>query len=503
MIIVNREEFGKEANKYVRGEEVNEGLLQFLKSFLKKDWQDIKSKNSLLKDELEKIDGKLEGFTIVKRSNFDACTRYRQALCDFANDLLDGKLEELEKNNSLKKVVMGISDDEDKMKSKLKNSPELESIIGRNSIRDKSLNDKLNDSANALDEIVKSTPQIAQWASAMKRSVKNLINDIIISKSDSDDKEAIQKAVDNKKKEDEKYLKQIDDLEFKTQKEKIKELEDSRKDALTKMGVTPYTKSSGKDAAKDLKDEFFSIIKPIIGESLITKYDFNSIINEGYKSISTLQKKVENDSYFGLPKIIEAFIDSDFNDVKNYYEQNDDEDDDDFVERIKKRVVNIYFKELNDIYDRITEVAKEDSFNDVPGDAVQAMYMGLALAVGYGLTGKSCETFFLSDENMDLMTRCCIESDATIGYSFPLVDEKNPKLGTIFVALMGILANAKNENKVFNVKTDAKLLEAFKKNMATLFKKITDKAGELKKEAEEQREKEADALKKKEEQENK
>lgn len=503
-MILNRDEFVLEIDKFNRGDEVNEGLFQFLKSFFKRDWKDIKSNNVALKNALEDIDKSLDGFTVLKRSNYDACSQFRQALCDFANDLLDGKLEELEDGKSLKKVVMGVGSDEDKMKTKMNQSEELTSILGKNSIKSKSLREKLQDSAEAVDNVIKSNIAIAPWANAMKRSVKNLINDIIIQKSDDDDKETIEKAVANKKKEDEKWLKKQNDLGFKSQDEKIKEIEDERKKTLENIGITPLKNVDGEKALVQLKGEFDKLIKPLIKESL----DNNDVelITEAHKSIKTLQKMFENDKNFGFPEIIKIFTD-DASKFKNIatsnYDKKDSEDDDKFISRIQKRVINIYFGELNEIYNKIKTLKRTVSFKDVPGDAIQAMYAGIALAVGYGLTGKTFENYFLSEDTLNLMTKCCIEKDATIGYSFPLLDDKKPDEGTIFVGLMKVLSDAKNETGIFNKKTDAKLLNNFKTNISTLFKKILKNAEEIKEKDKEQKEKEAEALKKKEKDEDK
>ena len=117
--ILSYNDFSNDVEKYRNGESVNEGLLQFLKSLFRQDWSDIQSDNKSLKDGLERIDRKLDGYTMLKRSNFDACHKFRQALCDFANQLLEVKFEELENGRALKKVVMGVATEEDKLKDKL------------------------------------------------------------------------------------------------------------------------------------------------------------------------------------------------------------------------------------------------------------------------------------------------------------------------------------------------------------------------------------------------
>lgn len=486
--ILSRDEFGIEVTKFNNGEKINEGLLQFLKSFFKQDWKDIKSKNSALKTELEKIDKSLDGFTMLKRSNYDACAQFRQALCDFANDLLDGKLEELEDGKSLKKVVMGIADDKDKMEHKIKQSPELTSILGKNSIKSKALREKLQDSAKAVEDVISKNSAIAPWANAMKRSVKNLINDVIIQKSDDDDKENLKKALDKKRKEDEKWLKEQNVDGFKTQEEKIKELEKFREKTLTDISVTPLKGMDGNKAIDTLISEFNKMIEPLkdalkMNESI--EYNENDELNEAKKNklIDVIKDGIKNDNHFGFAKIIEI-IDNNY-DNKSNPKKND--------------LIRLYMKELADIYSRIEGLHK--IFDNVPSDAIQAMFVGIAYSVAYGLIGDKHGNDFLTDDVKELLARCCIEKDATIGYSFPLVNDKKPEIGTIYVSLMNQLKQAKDEAGIFNEHKD--LLATFKKNIEKLFNEILDSAKKIKEENEKQKEKEAEALKKKEEEENK
>lgn len=488
--ILSRNEFSNEFERYKKDERVDEGLIQFFKSFFKKDWDKINSKNAFIKSELERIDKSLDGFSMLKRSNYDACATFRQSLCDFANDLLDSKLDELEKEQKkdsksvLKKIVIGLDDDKesDDKKDEGEKDENIDSIVGEGTVRDKALIEKLKNSAKEINDAIANNPSIAPWANTMKRMITNVINDAIIAKSDADDKEEIQKALDAKKKDDEEWLKNQNNLNYKTEKEKISSLEKARERILTSIGVTPLKGVDGNKAYKQLKQEFDNMYK-----ELDAKFSNVSEAKKSNTFMDEIDEIIKNDFHFGFKNIVEI--------IKNNYKE---------VKTLPKTkdIISIYFKELDNIYKSIKKINKnkEDVFADVPGDAMQAMYAALAITVAYGITGLKD---FVSKDNLDLIARCCIEKDATLGYSFPLVDEKDPKIGTIYVAIMGKLQEGKDEAGIFKDSTETKnLLNVFKKNIQGLYNLILKTVESLKKKKEEQDEKESKALKEKEKMEN-
>ena len=46
--------------------EINEGIFDFFKTLMKKEWQDVKSKDTNIKTKLEEVDRGLNGFTLIK-----------------------------------------------------------------------------------------------------------------------------------------------------------------------------------------------------------------------------------------------------------------------------------------------------------------------------------------------------------------------------------------------------------------------------------------------------
>lgn len=128
------------------------------------------------------------------------------------------------------------------------------------------------------------------------------------------------------------------------------------------------------------------------------------------------------------------------------------------------------------------------------------------------------------DENViSLLTKCAIDSDATIGFNLPLIDATKPKNGNFFVSIMNALKNASNINTegihLNGIEANKKLVQGlkikvkdlknvndqnkgledwiksklgdFKQNMTHLFDVIVKKATELKETAKKERESEA------------
>lgn len=471
--ILSYNDFSNDVEKYRNGESVNEGLLQFLKSLFRQDWSDIQSDNKSLKDGLERIDRKLDGYTMLKRSNFDACHKFRQALCDFANQLLEVKFEELENGRALKKVVMGVATEEDKLKDKLNKTSQ---IINTKSIKDKAMREKLQDAESEVDGIIKKYSIIAPWAKAMKRGVKNLINDAIIAQSEADDKEVIQQALDKQKKEEDELLNQLNKDALREQQDAIKELEDARKKIIINLGATAFEGGDGTNAVNKLIGEFDSIFQAI-------KNDAGKLLEA--KSTPKIDKIMDivktNDKYFAINKVIELI-------KANYTKASE-----------RKQYLNAYFGTLSVIYDKIKKENTKRVFKDVPSNAIQAMMIGFSFTVGYGLLNEGNRNKLMTDDVLSLITRCCISKDATIGYSFPLVDEKKPDKGTIFQYLVYALSkfvNGGDVDKAFGT-LDGSVKTNFKNNIKNLIKAILDKADEIKTEANEKRKKALEEMKKK------
>ena len=164
-------------------------------------------------------------------------------------------------------------------------------------------------------------------------------------------------------------------------------------------------------------------------------------------------------------------------------------------------------------------------FVDVPAASVQAMMIGLSNAVIYAFMGDTFNINQKNDSILTLLTKCAIDSDATIGFNLPLLDPKKPDNGNFFVGIMGELKgsdiksneigeaieslsgkeslkllkdspdiNDYDENEVPKYKEELEkkyspdLMKEFKKNMTELFDIIIKKANELKEKAKKDRE---------------
>jgi GTPase involved in cell partitioning and DNA repair len=152
------------------------------------------------------------------------------------------------------------------------------------------------------------------------------------------------------------------------------------------------------------------------------------------------------------------------------------------------------------------------------------MMVALSNAVIKGYMGKE---FDIKDNRLSILTKCAIDSDATVGFNLPLIDPSKPDDGNIFVGVMNqfvkgevisdefdkVAEATSKEEKVLIVKaigdydkekdTNDKSLNAkidkwgkkqmsnFKQNMTELFDEILKKAKEIKDEAKSKKEKDA------------
>jgi hypothetical protein len=85
-------------------------------------------------------------------------------------------------------------------------------------------------------------------------------------------------------------------------------------------------------------------------------------------------------------------------------------------------------------------------FKDVPSASVQAMMISLSNAVIYGFVGKECNRES-NNARLALMTKCAIDSDATVGFNLPLIDPKKPDNGNFFVSIMNQFKSADISSK--------------------------------------------------------
>jgi hypothetical protein len=150
------------------------------------------------------------------------------------------------------------------------------------------------------------------------------------------------------------------------------------------------------------------------------------------------------------------------------------------------------------------------------------MMMSLSNAVLYGFVG---DKFKIESDNarLSLMTKCAIDSDATIGFNLPLINPKKPENGNFFVSIMEQFKSADinsqevddaikmmSKEELKDIKSTMKddsskkmslekfakefgpdLMKAFRQNMSNLFDMILSKSKQIKEDAKKAREAEA------------
>ena len=167
-------------------------------------------------------------------------------------------------------------------------------------------------------------------------------------------------------------------------------------------------------------------------------------------------------------------------------------------------------------------VAKnKDMFKGVPSASVQAMMISLSNVIIYGFMGEKFD-IEKDDDRLSLITKCAIDSDATIGFNLPLIDPKKPDNGNFFVSIMNQFKTAdissKEVNDVLKTTSDSEKklilkswgkfnkdkdlkdslsafddwgknnMKEFRQRITKLFDVILNRAKELKEEAEKERE---------------
>jgi hypothetical protein len=183
-----------------------------------------------------------------------------------------------------------------------------------------------------------------------------------------------------------------------------------------------------------------------------------------------------------------------------------------------KFIIRVILSKINTVFDVISKDKLKPMFKGVPSASAQAMMIALSNAVIYGFMGGN---FKIDDNILSLLTKCAIDSDATIGFNLPLIDVSKPENGNFFVSIMNQFRNtdvsSKEIDNVVKATSDEEkklILKAWKKyknngtnddvlsefadwgknqmkdfknNMATLFDDIVKKAKELKENAEKER----------------
>ena len=490
--LINREEYIKEylrINSNIENEnELYEGLLSTvfggLKMLFKKDWENIKCKNPSILDHLKEIDKSLSGYTMTKMEFSNECNNIRQNIADYYNDILDYKLLQLEKEENAEKFL-----EKEKMDSESgeKNEDRVDSVGKILNIKDKTLLDSLKKYTENINTNSSKSPKLKEYANQMLNAVIVIVNDIILKELEKKgvDKAKLEekrKKIEEEKKHLEEVRKKMDEEAKKAGEDALKKLSDERDNAMKKLGINPIGPMDGSKSIDMISKQFGDMLKEFNDQKVN-----ESALPSGYENV------FKSDTYIGIQKSLE--------DLK--MEFNGEENTDDEV--YNKFLIKVILNKVNTVFKVILK--NKDLFKGVPSASVQAMMVSLTNAIIYGFVGG--EKFNIEKDNarLSLMTKCAIDSDATIGFNLPLIDPKKPDNGNFFVSIMNQFKNtdvsSKELESVLETMSDddkknidsSKIMKVFRQNMSKLFDIIVKKAKKIKEKAEKDREAEAAKIK--------
>jgi hypothetical protein len=398
-------------------------------------------------------------------------------------------------------------------------------------LKDKTLLDNIKKYKDNISTQCKASSKLREYADQLLNSVVVFVNDIIIAELEKKgaDKAKIEeekkKNEERQKKEEEERIKKDEEAK-KANEDALKQLKNERDKALQELGIKPIGDMGGGDKAID---EIVSQYKKVLEGFSNAKVN-ESALPGNYSEI------LNGDTYIGIQKSLEEIN----------WSWSDKEDEDKLYDRTFIRII---LSKINNAFDVITN-SKSDYkkvFKEIPSVSVQAMMVSIANAIIYGYVGKD---FDIENNNarLSLMTKCAIDSDPTIGFNLPLIDDTKPDNGNYFIGIMNQFKsdnvssdevkdvvskmtdgeikklkdiwegkNKNEDNKESDSATDSNkdsektddskvkenvankvvelfgddIMEYFQINMKTLFDLIVEKADEIKKETYKKREQEA------------
>lgn len=511
-------------NEIANENEIYEGLLGTLfgglKMLLNKDWEPIKCKNPSVLTHLKAIDKSLAGYTMTKMKFSNECQTIRQNIANYFSDILDYKLSQIE-NIEDEKGANKYLDTENKEKE----NSEEKGVNKKLNIKDKTIQETLNKYKENISTACKPDPKLREYADQMLNSVVVFVNDVVLVELE---KKGVEKAkleeerkkIEEEEKKLEEIRKKMDEESKKAGEEALKKIAKERDDAFKTLGVKPIATMDGDKAIDEIAKQF----KDMLDEFNNTKLN-ESALPGNYSEI------LRSDTYIGIQSSLEE-MNWDF----GKGEKNTPED------LYDKLFIRVILNKINTTYDVISK--NKNMFKGVPSASVQAMMIALSNAIIYGFRGKDFD-IEKNDARLTLLTKCAIDSDATVGFNLPLIDPKKPDNGNFFVSIMNQfksadisskeveeaaksitveeaesilkLWNSKNEdegsseegnsenNEGGNEKKDAEqvtpediakefgpmVMKDFRNNMTNLFDIIVKKANEIKEEAAKEREAEA------------
>lgn len=503
--LINREDYIKEYlynNKSTENtNELYEGLINTLfggmKMLLKKDWVNIRCKNPSVLEHLKAIDKSLGGYTMMKMQFSGECTTIRQNIADYFSDIIDYKLAQIEKEDDPKKFLK-------KEKKEKEENKEAKGVAKILNLKNKTLLDSLDKYKSNINIACKPSPKLREYADIMLNSVEVFVNDIILAELEKKGLEKAKIEEENKKNEEKKRKmeeeqKKKNEESRKAEEEVMKKLEKERDDAIKSLGVKPIGAMDGDKAIDTIAKQY----SDMLGELKVNGNKVNeSALPQDYADL------LKSDTYVGISKSLEELNwDTDKKEVMLH----------------NKFTIRVILNKINTAFNVISENKTKKLFKGVPSASVQAMMISLSNAVLYGFVG---DEFNIKNDNarLSLMTKCAIDSDATIGFNLPLIDPKKPDNGNYFVSIMNQFRSAdissqevedaigmmtkeelkdikliwddKKKSKEMSLEEFAKefgsdLMKAFRQNMSNLFDMIVSKSKQIKEEVQKAREAEA------------
>ena len=431
--LIGREDYIREylrINKSIDGENSNElyeGLLDTLfgglKMLLNKDWDSIKCKNPSVLGHLKSMDKSLSGYTMMKMQYSSECQNIRQNIADYFNDILDyklGQIDNIESEEDANKFIKKENEEKDEEK-------ELTGVAKILNLRDKTLLENIKKYKENISTSCKANPKLREYADQMLNSVTVFVNDVVIS-------ELEKKGADKAKLEEEKKKlaeeeKKLEEIRQKMNKiaqdageENLKKLADERDKAMRDLGVKPIGAMAGDKSIDTIVKQFGDML----GEFNEKKLN-ESALPKGYSEV------LRSDVYLGIQKSLEEldwnFSENEKNSPEGLYD---------------KFFIKVILNKISTVFEVIAK--NKDMFKEVPSASVQAMMVALTNAVIYGFMGKSFNIEG-NEARLSLLTKCAIDSDATIGFNLPLIDPKKPDNGNFFVSIMNQFRSADISSK--------------------------------------------------------
>ena len=504
--LINREDYINEflrVSKNIESDnELNEGLISTLfgglKMLLKKDWENIKCKNPSVLNHLKSIDKSLGGYTMMKMQFSGECTTIRQNIADYFNDIIDYKLGEIEKEEKPDKFL--------KKEKKEKEESKEEGVAKKLNLKDKTLLDSIKKYKENISIACKPSPKLREYADIMLNSVETFVNDIILAELE---KKGLEKAkLEEEEKKNEEMRKKMEEEQKKKNEESrkaeekmMKKLEKERNDEIRSLGVKPIGSMDGDKAIEVITKQYSDMLEEFKDIKKLNE----SALPQDYADL------LKSDTYVGIGESLkELNWDTDSKEEMIY----------------NKFTIRVILNKINTAFNVISDNKTKKLFKGVPSASVQAMMISLSNAVLYGFVGDEFN-IKNDDVRLSLMTKCAIDSDATIGFNLPLIDPKKPDNGNYFVSIMHQFKSAdissqevedaidkmseeelkdiksiwgdgkkKKNSKKMTISEFAKefgpdLMKDFRQNMSNLFDMIISKSKQVKEDAQKAREAEA------------